>query len=287
MNGAMVAGLLVIRRIFTHPMGRVGGSIVLFFLVVALFVPLLAPFDPAFQDADNELIAPDLTHWLGTDQFGRDVLSRVMHASRVALVVGCTASVLGGLVGVTVGLLAGYFQSWIDTLAMRAADMVLAFPGLLVALLFVIVLGPGLATVSVALAIASMPIFARITRASVLQIKQREYVLAAIQFGSPTGWIMRQHLLRNCASPIIVQASLIIGISVLAESGLSFLGLGIQPPTPSWGLMLNESRGFLYDAPWLALAPGFALSLFLIGLVFLSDALRDILDVGDLVETGR
>jgi peptide/nickel transport system permease protein len=279
--------MTLLRRIFANRMGRIGASIMLLFLVLAIFAPVLSPFDPAFQDGDNELAPPDLAHWLGTDQFGRDVLSRVIDASRVAVVVGCIAARLGGVVGVTVGLLAGYYQRWVETLTMRAADMVLAFPGLLVALLFVIVLGPGLLTVSVALAIASMPIFARITRASVLQIKQREYVLASIQFGSSTGWIMRQHLLRNCASPVIVQASLVIGISVLAESGLSFLGLGIQPPTPSWGLMLNESRGFLYDAPWLALAPGFALSLFLIGLVFLSDALRDILDVGDLVETGR
>jgi peptide/nickel transport system permease protein len=277
----------LIRRIFAHPMGRFGGSIMLIFVFLAIFAPLVSPFDPAFQDGDNELMPPDLIHWLGTDQFGRDVLSRIISASQIAMIVGCIAAALGGLVGVTIGLLAGYFQSWVDTLTMRAADMVLAFPGLLVALLFVIVLGPGLITVSVALAIASTPIFARITRASVLQIKQREYVLASIQFGSSTGWIMRHHLLRNCASPVIVQASLVIGISVLSESGLSFLGLGIQPPTPSWGLMLNESRGFLYDAPWLALAPGFALSAFLIGLVFLSDALRDILDVGDLVEAGR
>jgi peptide/nickel transport system permease protein len=286
MSLAAIPGSAPLLRVFRHPMGRVGGTIVLAFLAIAVLAPLVAPYDPALQDFD-ELMPPGLEHWLGTDQFGRDVLSRVLYASRVAITVGTVAALLGGSVGVAAGLAAGYFQSWVDTAVMRAADIVLAFPGLLVALLFVVVLEPGLGTVSVALAIATTPIFARITRASVLQLREREFVLASIQFGGSTGWIMRQHLLRNCASPIIVQASLVIGISVLSESGLSFLGLGIQPPTPSWGLMLNESRGFLDTAPWLAIAPGCALSLFLVGLVFLSDALRDVLDVGDIVERPR
>lgn len=276
----------VLGRLLLHPFGRVGIAILTVMCLAAVFAEVIAPFDPATQDSMAELAPPSAAHWLGTDQFGRDILSRVIYGTRIAILVGGVAAIVGCFIGVLLGLVAGYYGGAIDSLTMRLVDVLLAFPGVLIALLLVVVWGTGLTTISIALAVGSIPVFSRLTRASVLQLKEREYVLAARSFGSSGLRIMLQHLLRNSTSPIVVQLGLVIGISVLTESSLSFLGLGIQPPTASWGLMLNESRIFLYNAPWFAIAPGTALTLFLVGLVLLSDALRDVLDVGELIEGG-
>jgi len=274
-------------RILAHPLGRVGFFIVCLAIVAALFAPWIAPYDPAYQDARSELAAPSWAHWLGTDQFGRDILSRIIYGARTALLIGGFAAACGGVVGVSIGLVAGFYGGSADGVVMSIIDVILAFPGVLFALLLVVIMGPGITTVAIALAVNAVPMFARLTRASVLQLREREYVLAARLFGASGPRIMFTHLLRNAASPILVQTSLVIGTSVLAESTLSFLGLGIQPPTASWGLMLNESRQFIYFAPWFAIAPGVALSVFLVGLVLLSQGLRDIFDLGDATGNGR
>jgi peptide/nickel transport system permease protein len=274
-------------RILAHPLGRVGLFIVCLTIVAALFAPWIAPYDPAFQNARAELVPPSWEHWFGTDQFGRDILSRIVYGARTALLIGGFAAACGGVVGVSIGLVAGFYGGSADGVVMSIIDVILAFPGVLFALLLVVIMGPGITTVAVALAVNAVPMFARLTRASVLQLRERDYVLAARLFGASGPRIMLTHLLRNAASPILVQTSLVIGTSVLAESTLSFLGLGIQPPTASWGLMLNESRQFIYFAPWFAVAPGVALSLFLVGLVLLSQGLRDIFDLGDAAGAGK
>jgi peptide/nickel transport system permease protein len=271
----------VILALMGHRMGRIGVIIVGLTVVVAILAPLISPYDPAYQDAAAQLVPPSSAHWLGTDEFGRDILARVIFGAQTALIIGGVAAICGGAVGVLVGMLAGYYGRATDGIITSGIDVILAFPGVLLALLLVVILGPGIYTVGVALAIGAVPIFARLTRASVLQLREREYVLAARVFGASGLRIMLTHLLRNCTSPILVQASLVVGVSVLTESALSFLGLGIQPPTASWGLMLNQSRMFMSIAPWYALAPGMALTVFLIGLVMLSDGLRDVLDLGE------
>ncbi len=271
-----------IARLLRHRLGSVGFFVVASAVLLAIFAPFVAPYDPAFQDMASELMPPSAEYWFGTDQYGRDILSRVVFGTRIAIVVGGSAALIGGIVGVLIGLLAGYYGGAADAIIMRSLDIILAFPSVLLALLLVVIMGAGTVTVSLALATSAIPIFGRLTRASVLQLRSQEYVLAAKLFGSSGPRIMLTHLLRNSASPILVQASLVVGVSVLLESTLSFLGLGIQPPTASWGLMLNESRAFLDFAPWFAIAPGVALTIFLVGLVLLADALRDVLDVGDV-----
>jgi peptide/nickel transport system permease protein len=272
---------LVLRQLLAHPLGRVGLIIVVVAILVAVLAQVLSPYDPAYQDAASELASQSWLHWFGTDQFGRDILSRVAFGTRTALLIGGLAAVCGGIVGVLIGLLAGYYGGATEGVVMSLVDVILAFPGVLLALLLVVIMGPGVLTVGIALAIGAVPMFARLTRASVLQLREREYVLASRLFGAGGPRIIFTHLLRNCSSPILVQASLVVGISVLTESALSFLGLGIQPPVASWGLMLDESRQFLYMAPWFALAPGMELTVVLVGLVLLSNGLRDVLDVGD------
>lgn len=274
-------------RLLAHPMGRIGLGIVVLTMLVALLAPVIAPYDPSYQDASAELVPPSWEHWFGTDQYGRDILSRILFGAQTAVTIGGLAAICGGTIGVLVGLVAGYRGGATESTIMSIIDVILAFPGVLLALLLVVILGPGIYTVAIALSIGAIPMFSRLTRASVLQLREREYVLAARQFGASGMRIMLTHLLRNCTSPILVQVSLVVGTSVLTESTLSFLGLGIQPPMASWGLMLNESRSFLYFAPWFAVAPGVALTCFLVGLVLLSHGLRDVLDLGEDAGAGR
>ena len=267
-----------LRRLLRSPSGVLGLSAILLLVLTALFAPWIAPYDPVTQFPGSELAIPSERFRLGTDEFGRDVLSRIIYGSRISLMVGLLAVTIGGLVGVTSGLIAGYRGGWVDAAIMRLWDSLLAFPAILLGIAVASILGPGVTNAAVALAIVSIPQFSRITRASVLTEKQRDYVLAARALGAD-GWrIAAGHIFPNTISPLLVQLSLAMAYAVLLEAGLSFLGLGTQPPDPSWGSMLNASRAYLRQAPWYAVFPGIALSILLLGLNFLSDALRDALD---------
>lgn len=268
----------VLRRLLRSPTGVVGMAVMGLLVITAIFAPVIAPYSPLAQHMGAELAVPSNTYWLGTDEFGRDVFSRIVYGSRISLIVGVLAVVAGGVVGISSGLAAGYFGGWLDACIMRLWDTLLAFPAILLGIAVAAVLGPGITNAALALAIISVPQFSRITRAAVLSEKQREYVQAARCIGSKDGRIVLRHLLPNTVSPLLVQLSLAMAYAVLLEAGLGFLGLGTQPPDPSWGSMLNASRSYLRQAPWYAVFPGIALSTLLVGLNFLSDALRDALD---------
>lgn len=255
-----------------------GGAIVLVFVFVAVFAPLLAPYGPTEQNFADAMQGPTLAHWLGTDSFGQDILSRIFHGARSALWIGFASVGLGALVGVSVGLFAGLRGGRVEWFLMRIVDGLLAFPELIMAMAFMAVLGLGMGNVILALALSFVGPFARTVRADVLQVKARPYIEAARLMGVPEREILLRHVLPNIASPILIQAGMRISIAILLASGLSFLGLGVVPPTPDWGLMIAEGRGFISMAPWMAGMPGLALALLLVGLNLLAEGLRDALD---------
>ena len=247
-------------------------------VAAALLAPMVAPHDPLKQDLNHALARPDRAHLLGTDNVGRDVLSRVIWGTRVSLVAGLGSVAIAVLAGGLLGLLAGYAGGRIDGLVMRLMDAVLSFPPLVLALALGAVLGAGLTGVVIALGVVYTPTFARLMRGQVLSITAREYVDAARALGVP-GWrIAWSHVLPNATAPIVVQASLSVAFAILAEASLSFLGLGVQPPAASWGSMISAGRGYLQAAPWIVFGPGAALFVTVVGLNFVGDAVRDALD---------
>jgi len=247
-------------------------------VLVALLAPWLAPHNPLKQDLGNALAAPSRAHLLGTDNVGRDVMSRTIWGTRISLVAGFVSVSAAVAIGGLLGLLAGYAGGRVDELVMRLMEAVLSFPPLVLALALGAVLGAGLVGVLVALAVVYTPTFARLMRGQVLSIRAREYVEAARALGVP-GWrIAALHVLPNAVAPIVVQASLSVAFAILAEASLSFLGLGVQPPAASWGSMINAGRGYLQQAPWIAFAPGAALFVTVVGLNFVGDAVREALD---------
>jgi peptide/nickel transport system permease protein len=255
-----------------------GALILLGAVALAVGAPALAPHDPLKQNLGNALARPGAVHWLGTDNVGRDVLSRVVWGTRVSLVAGFVSVAIALLVGSSLGLLAGYCGGRIDGLLMRAMDAVLSFPPLVLALALGAVLGAGLGGVLIALGVVYTPTFARLMRGQVLSITARDYVDAARALGAP-GWrIAWRHVLPNATAPVVVQASLSVAFAILAEASLSFLGLGIQPPAASWGSMINAGRGYLQQAPWIVFGPGAALFVTVVGLSFVGDAVREALD---------
>jgi peptide/nickel transport system permease protein len=270
--------LQALRRTLRHPMGMFGLTVVCLFVVIAIAAPLIAPYNPSQRFNGFELKPPSLQFLLGTDQLGRDLLSRIIYGTRASLTVGVLAVTIGATVGVLTGLLAGYVGGWPDAAIMRAYDALLAFPGVLLAIAIVAVTGPGIVNVAIAIGIAQMPADARLTRSIVLSQRERDYVLAARSLGATRNRIMGVHVLPNTIPPLLVQLSLAMGVAVLAEAALSFLGLGTQPPTPSWGGMLSDSRPFLRVAPWYGVWPGVALALLLVALNCLADALRHAFD---------
>jgi peptide/nickel transport system permease protein len=267
-----------LRRAARARLAPFGAVVLLAALVVALAAPLVSPHDPLKQNLANALSRPSRTHLLGTDNVGRDVLSRVVWGTRVSLLAGFVSVALALLAGGVIGLAAGYTAGRVDGLLMRLMDAVLSFPALVLALALGAVLGAGLTGVLIALAVVYTPTFARLMRGQVLAITAREYVDAARALGA-TGWrVAWHHVLPNATAPMVVQASLSVAFAILAEASLSFLGLGIQPPAASWGSMINAGRGYLQQAPWIVFGPGAALFVTVIGLNFVGDAIRDALD---------
>ncbi|HEY1292414.1 MAG TPA: ABC transporter permease [Chloroflexota bacterium] len=259
--------------------GAVFGLVVLVAVVLmAVFAPLLSPYDPLKQDLSNLLAAPNPQHWFGTDNNGRDVLSRVIWGTRVSLIAGLVSVALAVVVGCSIGLAAGFWGGRVDGVLMRLIDAVLSFPALVLALALGAVLGAGLGGVLIALGVVYTPTFARLMRGQVLTVRTRDYVQAARVLGGADTWILQRHILPNASTPIVVQASLSVGFAILAEASLSFLGLGVQPPEPSWGSMINTGRGYLQQAPWIVFGPGTALFVTVLGLNFVGDAVRDALD---------
>jgi peptide/nickel transport system permease protein len=266
------------RRAMRVRLAPVGMVVVAVAIVAAVAAPVLAPHDPLRQDLGHALGRPDRAHPLGTDNVGRDVLSRVIWGTRVSLAAGFVSVAIAMLGGSLLGVVAGYAGGHVDGLVMRLMDAVLSFPPLVLALALGAVLGAGLGGVLIALGVVYTPTFARLMRGQVLAVAAREYVDAARALGAP-GWrIAARHVLPNAVTPIVVQASLSVAFAILAEASLSFLGLGIQPPEASWGSMINAGRGYLQQAPWIVFGPGAALFVTVIGLSFVGDAIRDALD---------
>jgi peptide/nickel transport system permease protein len=247
-------------------------------IVVALAAPLLAPFDPYTQDTGRRLEGPSKQHLLGLDDLGRDVLSRILYGARVSLRVGFSVVILASLIGVTLGAISGYFGGIVDLLVMRLCDILLAFPGILLAIALVAVMGPSLNNVILALATIGWVGYARLVRGQVLKVREMEYVTAARALGAKSPRVIIMHVLPNVMNPVIVMATLGLAGAILAEAALSFLGLGVQPPTPSWGAMLTSGRRYLGIANHMAIFPGIAIMLAVMGLNFLGDGLIDALD---------
>jgi len=252
---------------------------------VAIFGPWLAPYDPGADDFDL-FGPPSLDHPFGTDSFGRDILSRMTAGAQVSFTVGISVAALSMVVGVTLGLVAGYFGGWLDSLIMRFMDLLWAFPEIILAVGMVAVFGAGIRNIIIAVAIAYVDDFARIVRAEVLRLRQEEYAIAARSIGASHLRVMLQHILPNTLAPIIVQATFAVGLGILAESGLTFLGLGVSPSTPTWGLTLNEGRDFIRQAWWISVFPGVAIMVTVLGLNLLGDGLRDTLDVRGVRDSG-
>lgn len=266
------------RRALRHPSFAAGAALSLAVLAMAVLALLWTPHPATAIDIPNKLLGPNAVHWLGTDSLGRDILSQLLVGAQNSLVVGVLAVALGMGLGVALGCVAAAFGGWVDDALMRASDFGFAFPALLIAILLSAIHGPGLATSVVAIALFNLPVFARITRGAAQAVWSRDYVLAARAAGKGRVRITRDHVLPNIADQLTVQATIAFATAILAEAALSYLGLGTQPPTPSWGRMLAEAQSQLFQAPLLALWPGLAIMTSVLGLNLLGDGLRDLLD---------
>jgi peptide/nickel transport system permease protein len=264
-------------RLMAHRSFVIGFAIFSLFVLVALFAPLLAPLDPTSISLRRRFQAPNLTEWFGTDNYGRSMWSRVVYGARISLFVGFTVAVFTGIAGALIGALAGYFRK-LDNPLMRAMDALLAFPAILLAIALAAALGPSLLNAIIALSVVYTPQIARVTRASVLVIRELDYVQAAVACGAGHWRILWKHILPNSMAPLIVQLTFVFAYAVIAESILSFLGVGPPPPAPTWGNVIAEGRDYLREAPWICIAPGATLAFVVLGLNLLGDGLRDVLD---------
>jgi peptide/nickel transport system permease protein len=259
--------------------GRWGFALTLILVIVALAAPLLAPYDPVAQNLPARLLSPSAAHWMGTDELGRDILSRIIFGTRVSMLVSICVVFGAGMIGLAIGAVAGYFGGWFDRFVnIILINAFLSFPGILLAIAFAAFLGPGLDKVILALVVTGWAGYARLARAQILQAKEMEYVLAARSLGATHARILVRHLLPNILQPILVQATIAMAGAILAESTLSFLGVGVLAPMPSWGAMLNDARGHLFDAPHLVIFPALAVMTAVLAFNLLGDALRDWLD---------
>lgn len=271
----IITGLKVLVRI-PYAMG---GLIVLLLLVLAaITAPHLTPYDFDRMDSLNTLQSPSLEHPLGTDLFGRDQLTRILHGGRISLMVGLIAVAIGTSIGLVTGAVAGYAGGWTDEIISRVYDIMLAFPGILLAVAVIAVLGPNLFNLMVAIGIGTVPAFGRLTRGQFLSLRETDYVMAARTIGVNTGWILARHILPNAMAPILVLMTLSVANAILASAALNFLGLGASPPTPEWGLMLSESRDYIRHGWWLAAFPGVAIMITVLAINAVGDGLRDAFD---------
>ncbi len=266
------------RRLSKRKSALVGLAVVLLMVFVAVFAPLLAPYDPAAQSWTLVRKAPSMAHWFGTDEAGRDMLSRIIWGARASLLAGLTSVAIAMAIGVPLGLAAGFLGGIIDGFISRFTDAMLACPFLILAIAFAAFLGPSLTNAMLAIGITATPLFIRLTRGQVLSIKAEEYIEAASAVGNPQWRIAVRHILPNILPQLMVQATLTIASAIIAEASMSFLGLGLQPPAPSWGSMLNSAQRFLSNAPWMALWPGMAIFMTVLSFNLLGDGLRDALD---------
>ena len=258
--------------------GLVGAVLVCAFVLVAALAPLLSPYDPVSADFANVLSPPTRAHPFGTDDIGRDILSRVVYGSRISLQAGLFTVAVALCIGLPLGLVAGYLGGRVDNVIMRGLEVILSFPGLVLALGITAVLGPKLIHALFAIGVVFVPNFARLIRAQVLSVKEHDFVAAARALGASDRRLVILHILPNCLAPLLVQSSFSVAFGILTEAALSFLGMGTQPPTPSWGIMLSAGRGYLEQAPWLGAFPGLAIFLAVLGFNLLGDGIRDALD---------
>lgn len=274
----MESFIAVMKRLFKNKAAVVGGIIIALFILVAILGPRLVERDPNALNFVDKLQGPSKEYWFGTDHFGRDIFSRIIHGARLTLLVGISSVAVGGLIGILIGIISGYYGKRLDTISMRLMDILLAFPGMLLALAIVSALGGGIQNVILAVALFSVPAFARIVRGSTLQVKKLEYIDAVRALGASDMRIIFRHILPNILSPIIVQATMRIATAILTASGLAFLSLGAPPPTPEWGAMLNDGRTYMNNAGHMVLIPGIAIVIVVLAFNIFGDGLRDALD---------
>ncbi|SRR5579871_1677434 len=274
-----IRGSVMIKRLWKrNPLIFWGGALVALLVLTALVCQWIAPYDPDNQVLADRLLPPSWQHWMGTDQYGRDILSRMLYGSRISLAVGLVAVSIYVLIGTTVGSVAGYYGGWVDGLLMRVTDIFLCIPTFLLILMVIAFVGPSIINIMVVIGLTSWTDVARLVRGEVLALKEREFIQAARVIGMKDSRIILRHLLPNALGPVLVVATLGIGGAILVESALSYLGLGVQPPTPSWGNMLEEGKEHLTDAWWLITFPGLAIFLTVLGYNLLGEGLRDLLD---------
>lgn len=277
-NGAAITSGLSI-RLKEQPLAAIGVVLLAVFVVCAVFAPWLAPRDPAALDLHGRLLGPSAAHWFGTDELGRDILSRTLYGARISLIVAVSVVGLSLAIGLVAGCVAGFYGGWLDTaITTYVMNAFLALPGILLAIAFVAFMGPGLGNVIVALAISGWVGYARLVRGQVMAVKEREFVEAARALGASDLRILSRHVLPNIIQPLIVQAAVGMATAVMAEATLSFLGLGVPPPAASWGSMLNDARSHLFDSPYMVFFPAMAVMLCVLSFNFLGDALRDYMD---------
>lgn len=267
-----------VSRVLAQRSAVIGLAIVMFFVVLAVFAPWIAPYDPVASDWLNVRQAPSAAHWMGTDDLGRDVLARVIYGAQASLLAGLIAVSIAILAGLPLGLIAGYFGGWVDTIISRCTDALLACPFLVLAIALAAFLGASLQNAMIAIGISAMPIFIRLVRGQVLTIKNEDFVTAARGQGMRDGSIIISHILPNVVTPVVVQATITMAVAILAEASLAFLGLGQRPPAASWGSMLDVARQFMIDAPWMSIWPGLAIVIIVLGFNLLGDGLNDALN---------
>ncbi len=267
-----------LRRFLRHRVGTVGAVIILTLVFLAVFGGAISPYDPNMMHYTDAFAPPSAQYLMGTDDFGRDIFSRILYGARISLMVGVIAVSIAGTIGTALGMIAGYGRRMVDESIMRSMDVLFAFPTLLLALAVMAILGKGVINAMIAIGIVYIPIFARIARGAVISVKNDEFILAARALGASDAHILSRHIFPNILAPIIIEVALSLSFAILAEAALSFFGLGTQPPDPSWGRMLSEGRGFFRQSAWMGIFPGLAITFSVIGFNFLGDGLRDVLD---------
>lgn len=267
-----------IRRVLRNPLALIGAGVIVVVFLIGLFAPLVAPFDYAAIDVPSKFQPPSSAHLFGTDQFGRDLFSRVVYGARASLVIAVASTAVGMVIGVVLGSTAGYLGGWQDETIMRVMDVFLAFPAIILGIAFAAILGPSLTNLALIIALIQVPAFARVSRSSVLAVKSQEFVTAATTVGQTRLKILLKHVLPNTTGPLVVLASLKLPNAIIWEAAFSFLGLGVQPPTPSWGNLVFDGTRFLIRAPWLAGVPALVIVMVVLSFNLLGDGVRDVLD---------